>query len=53
MSEKRFDKVRQFLHFNDNSKILLREDPNYDKLYKIRLVIESLFSKYESIPLES
>ena len=53
LSERKFDKIRQFLHFNDNSNILPRDNPNYDKLFKIRPIIDSLLSKYQSIPLES
>ena len=33
LSERKFDKIRQFLHFNDNSNILPRDNPNYDKLF--------------------
>ena len=37
------------LHFNDNSTALLRIDPNYDKLHKVRPITESILSKCKSL----
>ena len=45
MCVNRFDKLKQFLHCNDNSKMLPQEDPNYDKLLKVRPVIDSVLSR--------
>ncbi|KAJ8728907.1 hypothetical protein PYW07_006603 [Mythimna separata] len=48
----KFEKVRQTLHFNDNSKNLPRNDPGYDRIFKIRPVVESLNAAYKKVPLE-
>ncbi|XP_049770517.1 piggyBac transposable element-derived protein 2-like [Schistocerca cancellata] len=34
MPRNRFDKLRKYLHVNDNTKMKQREDPDYDKLFK-------------------
>ena len=39
MSLKRFLKILRHIHLNDNEKMPKRNDPNYDKLYKVRLHI--------------
>ncbi|KAF2887443.1 hypothetical protein ILUMI_18730, partial [Ignelater luminosus] len=52
MPQKHFEKVRRYLHFNDNSEMLPREDSNHDRLYKLRPVINHLLEKYQSIPYE-
>lgn len=51
MSQKSFEKLRSTLHFNDNSKQPKAEDPNYDKLYKLRPVLDYLNKKFLSIPM--
>lgn len=53
MSLKKFEKIRQFLHFNDNSKHLPRGNPDHDRLHKIRPIIDILNTKFLSISLES
>lgn len=42
MSRNRFDKLRSTIHISDNSKMKLRDDENYDKLFKIRPFIDQL-----------
>lgn len=34
------------MHFNDNSKQPTFEDPNYDKLYKSRSILNYLYQKF-------
>lgn len=51
MSEKRFEFIRKSLHFNDNANLDIN-DANYDRLHKLRPVIDHLNSKFRSIPLE-
>ncbi|CAH2091811.1 unnamed protein product [Euphydryas editha] len=41
MSLNKFEKIRQTLHFNDNSKNLPRNDPEHDRIFKIRPLVES------------
>ncbi len=38
----RFQAIERFLHFADNSTALSRDDPMYDKMWKTRLVIDSV-----------
>ncbi|XP_049938930.1 piggyBac transposable element-derived protein 4-like [Schistocerca serialis cubense] len=52
MSVNEFEKLRQFLHFNDNSKEIPYDQPNCDNLHKICPVIESLKNQFSTIPLE-
>ncbi len=42
MSLKRFQAISRFLHFADNSTALSRDDPMYDKMWKIHLVMDSV-----------
>lgn len=42
MTRTRFEKIRQYIHFNDKNKAPAREDPAYDRLYTVRPVIDTL-----------
>lgn len=42
MSLKRFKAISRFLHFADNALALSRDNPSYDRLWKIRPVIDSI-----------
>jgi hypothetical protein len=48
MSKNESERIRRFLHFADNTKMPERNDANYDKLYKLRPVIDALNSKSQS-----
>lgn len=50
MTVNKFEKIRQTIHFNDNS--LISMVPNRDKLYNIRPVIETLRKRFLTVPLE-
>lgn len=39
MTSKRFIKLLEMIHFNDNNTMLSRTDPNYDKLHKLQPLI--------------
>ncbi|XP_023217348.1 piggyBac transposable element-derived protein 2-like [Centruroides sculpturatus] len=52
MALNKFEKIRQFLHFNDNSKFLPRTDPNADRIFKIRPVIDALNATFSKVSLE-
>lgn len=52
MSRNRFDKLRNFIHINDNSNILNRDHPDYDKLFKIRPLLDKLKQKFSLIENE-
>ncbi|CAG4996426.1 unnamed protein product [Parnassius apollo] len=42
MTCKRFKKILENLHLNDNSQIPSKSNPDYDKLYKVRPLLEML-----------
>jgi len=46
------EKIKQFFHCNDNTKNLPSTDKDYDKLFKVRSVIESLKEKCRQISQE-
>ncbi|CAG4943696.1 unnamed protein product [Parnassius apollo] len=52
MPLKRFEFLRQVLHFNDNSKMLPYGQPNSDSLYKIRPIIQKLNRNFGKVPLQ-
>ena len=52
MSGYRFEKIRQYFHCNGNSKNVQSSDPNYDKLFKVRPVMNSVLKKYRQIAPE-
>ncbi|MCL4149497.1 UNVERIFIED_CONTAM: hypothetical protein GTU68_003642 [Idotea baltica] len=49
-SRSRWEQIKRFLHFNDNSAEPERNDSNRDKLYKVRPLIEHLVLKFRKIP---
>ncbi|KAJ8927228.1 hypothetical protein NQ314_020350 [Rhamnusium bicolor] len=52
MSRNRFDKLRNFLHLNDNSKMNPHNDPKYNKLFKVRSIIDSVRANFATIEAE-
>ncbi|XP_049786255.1 piggyBac transposable element-derived protein 2-like [Schistocerca cancellata] len=42
MPRNRFDKLRNYLHVNDNTKMKQREGPDYDKLFKVRPFVDKI-----------
>lgn len=50
MSQKRFEQIRQFLHFNNNETMLPKDHVNHDRLHKIRPLVNYLNEKFTSIP---
>lgn len=52
MPRNRFDRLRGFLHVNDNSKMTSRNEPNYDKLFKVRPFIDALKQNFAKIEPE-
>ena len=49
MSRNRFNSLLKFFHINDNQNLPNPNDPNQDRLYKLRPVIEELFEKFQSV----
>ncbi|CAG4938141.1 unnamed protein product [Parnassius apollo] len=52
MSLNKFEKIRKTLYFNDNSKDLPRNNSEHDRIFKIRLVMNSLNEVYSKVTLE-
>ncbi|CAK1582202.1 unnamed protein product [Parnassius mnemosyne] len=52
MPSNKFEKIRQYLHFNDNTKCLHRTHPDSDRIFKIRPVVDALNESYGKVPLE-
>ncbi|GFY56842.1 DDE_Tnp_1_7 domain-containing protein [Trichonephila inaurata madagascariensis] len=52
MPLKKFETIRQYLHFNDNDKYLPRDHANHDKLHKIRHLYDELNKNFAKVPLE-
>ena len=52
MSLKRFENLKRFFHVSDNSEMPKKDSPNYDVLYKVRPLLDSLQEKCRSVPPE-
>ena len=52
MSINCFEKIRGFLHFTDNRAAALEDSSQFDRLYKIRTIIDILRNNFQNIPME-
>lgn len=52
MGINKFEKIRQFLHFNNNEKALSKGNQLFDRLYKIRPLIDSLINNFQKVPFQ-
>lgn len=52
MSVNVFENIRRYLHFNDNTKDLSRNNSDRDRLFKVRPLIDRLNEKFSSVPME-
>lgn len=52
MSKQKFEKIRQYIHFNDNSNLPSRNVRNADRLFKIRPIVEKLNETFNGVPME-
>lgn len=53
MTVNRYETIRRYLHFNNNETALPRENPNHDRLHKLRPLIDGLNSNFsKNIPVE-
>ena len=52
MSVNRFENLKRYFHIADNSTIPKQGEANFDKLYKVRPMLESLVSKCRDVPQE-
>ena len=42
----RFRQILRYLHVADNTKVLQRSDPRYDKLWKVRYLVDVLATQF-------
>ena len=49
MTRNRFQLILRFLHFNDNSMMPRQGEPNYDRLFKVRPVVDHLHEKFQEV----
>ena len=49
MSENRFEKIKQFIHFGNNENVLPFSYPQHDRLFKLSPVIEKLKERFQLI----
>jgi len=47
----RWEEIKANLHFNDNSDMLPSTSPKYDKLFKVRPLLDHLVTKFRDIPM--
>lgn len=50
MTVRRFEKIREFIHFNDKNSQPSSDDPHRDRLYLIRPIIDTLNKTFGSVP---
>ncbi|XP_049308648.1 piggyBac transposable element-derived protein 4-like [Bactrocera dorsalis] len=53
LAANKFEKLRQCIHFNDNSKMLSRDHPQADRVFNIRPILAKLDETCKKIPLQS
>ena len=47
-----FEKIKKFRHCNDNSKNESQSAPGYDKLFKVKPLIDYVLEKCKKVPME-
>ena len=53
ISRDRFHEITRYIHFNDNNLLVLnRDDPQYDRLYKVRPLLDKLRAQFLKIDAE-
>lgn len=48
MPRKRFEELRSYIHFNNNAMMKPREDPDHDRAFKVRLVLNHFNERFLS-----
>ena len=51
LSRRRFEEIKRFIHFNNNSRMAPSGDDNFDRLFKVRPLLDHLREKYNSITM--
>ena len=53
MYRNRFHTMRNYFHINDNDTMKAHDDPQYDKLFKVRPFVDSIKSSFREIEVDS
>ena len=48
---KRFEQIKRFVHFNDNTKMLSPTDANFENLFKVKPLLDHLRKKFNLTPM--
>jgi len=51
MSRDRFEMIKRSIHFNDNTQMRPPDDEHFDKLFKVRPLLDHLQQRYNGIPM--
>lgn len=51
MTLKRFEEIRKYIHFNDDSMAVPSSEPGYDKMHKVRPLITHFNERFGSVPM--
>ena len=52
LSRKRFEQIKRFFHFNDNTtKLLSPTDANFDKLFKVKPLLDQIRKKFNLVSM--
>ena len=51
LSRRQFEEIKRFIHFNNNSRMAPSGDDNFDRLFKVRPLLDHLREKYNSITM--
>ena len=49
MTKNRFMKINQYMHVNDNRNAVPRNQPEHDRIHKVRNLVEHLKSRFEQV----
>lgn len=52
MSSKRFEEIKRYIHFNENSTQVLRGQPGYDPVHKLRPLLNQVGERLLTVPRE-
>jgi hypothetical protein len=52
MARNVFQQISYIIHFNNNQKMPEKNDPQYDKLFKIRPLMKAILSNFKKVPFQ-
>ena len=51
MTRNRWEEIKSFVHLNDNQNMPGRDNPGYDRLYKLRPLLTALKTEFRKLPM--